>query len=151
MNDWPDVLDQQILAGLRDGFDEADPPPPVLDQLVVLALGASQLDAEVARLVEDASVAPGARASSRVRTLRFEAEALTVLLSVAEGPSGARRVDGWLLPGRAAEVELQRPEGARVVGADASGRFVFEEVPAGAVQLVVRAPDGVVVTSAVEL
>ena len=151
MNEWPDVLDQQILAGLRDGFDGADPPPPVLDELVVLALGGSRLDAEVARLVEDESVAAGARASSRVRTLRFEAEALTVLLSVTDGSNGARRVDGWLLPGREAQVELLRLDATRAVGADASGRFVFDEVPAGAARLVVRAADGVVVTSAVEL
>ena len=152
MSDWPDALDEQILAGLRDGFDAVDPPPPFLDDLVVLALGSSRLDADVARLVEDASVAPGARASAGVRTLRFEgAGGTTVLLRVAEDPGGARRVDGWLLPAGAATVELHGHGGTVTVDADASGRFVVEGVPAGAAQLVVRGAHGVVVTSAVPL
>jgi hypothetical protein len=151
MSDWPDAVDDEILTTLRDGFDAVDPPPPYLDDLVVLALGAARLDAEVARLVEDASVAPGARASTRVRTLRFEGEGSTVLLSVAEDPSGARRVDGWLLPARAGTVTLHGRGGTVTVDVDAAGRFVVEGVPAGAAQLVVQGPDGVVVTSAVQL
>lgn len=151
MNDWPDALDEQILAGLRDGFDVSDPPPPFLDDLVLLALGGAGLDAEVARLVDDASVAPGARASARVRTLRFQGGGTTVLLSITEDPSGTRRVDGWLLPARAATVTLHRTEGDLTVPADDAGRFVLDGLSAGAAQLVVRGPGAVVVTSAVEL
>ncbi|NUU17830.1 carboxypeptidase regulatory-like domain-containing protein [Cellulomonas humilata] len=151
MSEWPDALDDEVLAGLRAGFDASDPPPPFLDDLVVLALGSARLDAEVARLVDDAAVAPGARASTRVRTLRFEGGGTTVLLSVAEGPTGARRVDGWLVPAAAAGVALHGPAGTVTVDADASGRFSFEGVPAGAAQLVVQGPSGVVVTTAVQL
>lgn len=151
MSDWPDALDQQILAGLRDGFDASDPPPPFLDDLVVLALGAAHLDAEVARLVDDASVAPGTRATARVRTLRFEGGGATVLLSITEDPSGTRRVDGWLLPAHAATVSLHRTDDVLTVQADDAGRFVLDGLSEGAAQLVVRGSDAVVVTTAVQL
>jgi hypothetical protein len=57
-----------------------------------------------------------------------------------EDPLG--RIDGWLAPAAALQVELRLPEPAppQVVTADAAGRFAFDGVPHGIAQLLVQPP-----------
>jgi len=102
-----DHMDAQILAEIDDAFAVLDPPPADLDERVIVTLATSRLDAELARLVEDVLVRPGARASGRVRTVRFESAGLEVLLQVVVTGTGAVRVDGWLAPAGVAVVELR--------------------------------------------
>ncbi|XVU20778.1 RNA polymerase sigma factor [Actinoplanes sp. CA-054009] len=110
-----------------------DPAPPGLDDRVLFALSPEALGAEVARLV------PGAGA----RAVVFDADSRTVTITVAERAGGRVRVDGRLSPG-AAEVELRLPDPApaSVVTADDSGRFVFDGVPHGLAQILVRPTSG---------
>ncbi|MFI5892014.1 hypothetical protein ACIA5D_18085 [Actinoplanes sp. NPDC051513] len=137
MTDPLDDLDREILARIaRD-----DPPPADLDERVLFALALTDLDAEVARL---AAAGPAlARAGEQARTVTFDAASRTVMITIVERADDLVRIDGWLAPGAALVVELRLPEpaGARVVTADATGRFVFDEVPHGLAQLLIHPPD----------
>lgn len=136
MTDPLDDLDREILARIaRD-----DPPPADLDERVLFALALAGLDAEVARLAVATPVA--ARAGERARTITFDASSRTVMITIVERADNLVRVDGWLAPGAALPVELRLPEPAepRVVTADETGRFVFDEVPHGLAQLLIHPP-----------
>jgi hypothetical protein len=85
-----------------------------------------------------------AGADEPTRTITFDADSRTIMITVAERAGGRVRIDGWLAPGEALLVELRSPEpaGPRTVTADEGGRFVFDEVPHGMAQLVVHPPPG---------
>ena len=136
MTDPPDDLDLDILARIaRD-----DPPPPDLDERVLFALALTDLDAEVARLAAESPAL--ARAGEQARTVTFDASSRTVMITIVERSDNLVRVDGWLAPGAALTVELRLPEPAasRLVTADETGRFVFDEGPHGLAQLLVHPP-----------
>ncbi|GAA0496666.1 hypothetical protein Ade02nite_55400 [Paractinoplanes deccanensis] len=137
MTDFDD-LDREILARIA----RFDPPPSDLDDRVLFALALDAIDIEVARLAE--LTGAGARASERTRTITFEADSRTVMITVIERPDNLVRIDGWLAPGAALPVELRFPEPApaRRVTADQTGRFVFDEVPHGLAQLLVHPTTG---------
>lgn len=150
--DWPDDLDVDILTGLRELYDELDPVEEGLDEVVILALATRDLDAELAQIVEDQREYTAVRSGGRVRTLRFEAEGVHLLLTIAELPAGERRVDGWVAPSEEATVELRASAAdARGVNVDDDGRFVLAAVPSGAVRFVVRTTSGAVATPVIQL
>ncbi len=139
-----DDTDQQILDQLRAVHDRLDPPPPDLAERVRFALALEDLDVEVCRLQEEMFVGSGPRAAERARTITFDSESMTIMVSIAEESAGHVRLDGWLAPPAQARVELRRHETAwhSTVIADEFGRFVFERVPRGLAQLVVLRPEG---------
>jgi hypothetical protein len=154
--------DQAILDRLAGIYARLDPPPADLDERVsfAIALGgldAGGLDAEVARLSEQLAVGSGARGTERTRTITFDADSRAVMITVADRADGLIRLDGWLAPAAALRVELRLPEPAlaRMVLADAAGRFAFDGGPHGIAQLLVHpaADDGAprVVTPAFSL
>jgi hypothetical protein len=65
------------------------------------------------------------------------------------------RIDGWVAPGGGVSVELRIVDHSLHTVADADGRFVFEDVPRGMAQFVLRPPSGVsqkpVVTPSIEI
>lgn len=145
-----DDVDAEILAMLKNAQDELDPMPAHLDDLVLLAVDGPAVDAELARLVEDARAE--ARSGDRVRTLRFESELGSLFVSVVEVRAGVVRIDGWLVPPSPATVRLRTPDAPDVeVQANEAGRFVVEEVHQGAAQLVVEFAEGTMSTLAVDL
>ena len=148
-----DQLERDILDGLREIFERLDPMPPELDELVLFALASRDLDAELARIVEDELVRPGTRASGRVRSIRFELQGLEMLVTVVEGATGRRRVDGWLAPPQPATVEARTPQApqARPPSADQSGRFALPDLGSGPTQFVVRLEGRTLVTPVVQL
>jgi hypothetical protein len=147
MSEPLDDLDRAILAGIG----RLDPPPPDLDDRVLFALALDDLDAQVARLAAEQFAGSGARAGERTRTITFDADSRTVMITILERPDNLVRIDGWLAPGEALRVELRVPEpaAARTVTADATGRFVFDEVPHGLAQLLVHGTPSVVTPSLV--
>jgi hypothetical protein len=151
-----DDLDGVILDELAAAYSVADPPPADLDDRVLFAVALRDLDAEVARSSEDMLVGSGARAGEQPRTVTFDSDSLTVMVTVVALPGGRRRVDGWLAPPAPLRVEM-RTAGSRdpthAVTADDTGRFVVDSVPPGLAQLIVHLPerDRTVVTPSVVL
>jgi hypothetical protein len=140
-----DPLDREILSRIA----RFDPPPADLDDRVLFALALDDLDAQVARLSAEEFTGSGARAGERTRTITFDADSRTVMITVVERPDNLVRIDGWLAPAEAARVSLRFPEPApvRTITADATGRFVFDEVPHGLAQLLVDGTPSVVTPS----
>ncbi|WP_157756785.1 hypothetical protein [Plantactinospora sp. KBS50] len=138
-----DDLDQAILDHLAVVLTRLDPPPTDLDDRVRLVLALDDLDREVARL-RDEQLVGGVRGTERTRTLTFDAESRTVMITIVDRPDGLVRIDGWLAPGAAVRVELRHPAPgpAQVVQSDASGRFVLDGVPHGLAQLIVHPAPG---------
>ena len=136
--------DQTIMDRLAVLDNLLDPPPPGLDEQVSFAIALESVDAEVARLSEQLTVGSGARTSERTHSITFEAGSRTVLISIVARPDGQVRIDGWLAPAAALQVELRLPEPApsRTATADEAGRFVFDRVPRGIAQLLVQPPPG---------
>jgi hypothetical protein len=136
--------DLAILDRLAVIHGLIDPPPADLDERVRFAVALREVDVEVARLAGEVLVGSGARASERTRTITFEADSRTVMVTIVDRPDGLVRLDGWLAPAAPLRVELRFPEPApaRSLIADETGRFVFDEVPHGLAQLLVHPPEG---------
>jgi hypothetical protein len=139
-----DDHDQAILDQLATVHGLLDPPPADLDERVRFAVALDDVETEVARLQEEVLTGSAARASERTRTITFDAESRTVMITIVDRPDGLVRLDGWLAPAAALRVELRLPEPARsqVVTCDEAGRFVFDQVPRGLAQLLVHPPAG---------
>ena len=153
-----DEVDADVLAELAAAYTVADPPPADLDERVTFAIAVHHggLEVDVARLTEDLMVGSGARAAEQPRTLTFDGESLTVMVTVVVLPGDRRRLDGWLAPPAPLAVELRAggsDDVTHAVAADGSGRFVIEAVPPGLAQLTVRllAVGRTVITPAVVL
>ncbi len=145
-----DSLDDTILAEIRAAFTEADPPPPDLDERSKFAIRLTNLDFEVSRLYEDTLQSTGARTAEDIRTITFEADRLTIMLTVVDPGTGQLRLEGWLAPAAPLRVELRTAAPDQATEADAHGRFAFSEVSPGLTQLAVHTSP-VVVTSPVRL
>jgi hypothetical protein len=147
-----DGVDATILDGVRAVYDSIDPMPAGLVDRVIFALASGQLAAEIARLEPRQPVA--ARSAQRTRTMTFEAESLTIMVTLTEVAGGQLRLDGWLAPAASLRVELRRASGSDTATADETGRFVFPAVDPSLVQLLVFRDDPHspwIVTPAVEL
>jgi len=139
--EFPDALDKEVLQRLQSLHNRLDPPPPMLNDLVLFALTPARVDRELARLVTEDESEVAIRGSARTRTLAFEAGESSLLLTVVKLPGDQVRLDGWLAP--AAEVDIE----VRVLGesmrserirTEPTGRFVVASLPQGHVQLVVH-------------
>lgn len=159
---WPDDTDEAILRQVRDVHALLDPPPADLDDQVLFAIAAAGLGAEIARVQDEVLVGSGPRGTERTRTISFDADSLTIMVTVADVPGGRFRIDGWLAPAGRWRVELRlrgehagAAESSTSVTADDTGRFVFPALRHGLVQFVVHRrtgsanPESVVVTPSV--
>jgi hypothetical protein len=131
--------DTDLLDGIRDLFETADPMPADLPERIKFALALQNLDAEVARYVDaEPEGALSARGAEESRTVTFDSESLTIMIRVDSNPDGTARVDGWLAPPQAHEVEMKIGSDSIKIIADDLGRFVFYSVPRGSAQLIVN-------------
>ena len=138
-----DMSDLDLLSDIVALYDVLDPMPPMLPEVVLFALGATDLDGEMARLVESETGLVGTRGApvEHARRVTFASENLTVMIAVEPQAGGMVRVDGWAAPGGALHVELRSGECVLTTECDDSGRFVFESVPMGPAQLVLNPTD----------
>jgi len=135
-----DALDAEILSRMALLYEQLDPVPSDLIDQLRFAISLEALEFELAELVDDADrlLAVRAEQTSTVKTLTFTCDALTIMVNVGtEGP-GHKRIDGWLAPGGAAQVELHQGTRVRETMADADGRFAFPAVEPGLTRFVVR-------------
>jgi len=135
-----DATDFALLAEIRDTVELLDPMPADLVQRVQFALELEALDIEVSRLVgadRDADVV-GARGDELSRTITFDSDSLTIMIRISSAAADTVRMDGWLAPPAAHEVEVRTLGGSLRLCADEEGRFVIEAIPRGVTQIVVR-------------
>lgn len=154
-----DARDERHLAALAELVDHVDPVPPGLVERARFAVALEELDVEVASLLDTSAEHPSDLAGVRGTatdgslTMTFASEATTVTLAVTGTGREKFRVDGWLTGGGEVDVTLRRPGSSQAEHVGEDGRFVFDDVPAGMVQVIVAAPDGhaAVVTPVFEL
>jgi hypothetical protein len=135
--------DIQLLAEIRELYDEIDPMPPEVVAAAKASLVWRDVDAIVAEIIEDTALTgtTGVRsAPGGPRLVTFEAEQLTVEVEVTAS-GDHRRVLGQLVPPASATVTVRWPDGSRSAEADELGRFAVEGVPSGPVSIVCAAPD----------
>lgn len=137
--------DHTLIDQLRGMWQESDPMPDDLVERVLFTVGLEDLEFELMRL-HDALEPVGARGQETVTTVTFSSESLTVMVSASATGPQHRRIDGWIVPGAALRVELRTARGARNGAADEDGRFAFDDVPAGLVQLAIHPTGGVPIT-----
>ena len=136
-----DQQDLDLLGGMVEIYDRLDPMPAMLPEVILFGLQIADLDAEIARLAASElslSGALGTRSVENVKRITFTSESLTVMISVEQRSDSALRLDGWAAPGGGLRAELRLDGSALNTECDETGRFVFEPVPAGVVQLVLH-------------
>jgi hypothetical protein len=134
-----DADDERALALIRAHLEAADPVPSDLAERVKFAMTVASLEAEVAHLMGEASLAGAVRTTDydRATTVTFESEGLSIMVMLEEADRGVTTIRGWVtVPG--AEVELRERSRSATTTADDEGRFVFEGVERGTVHLVIR-------------
>ena len=139
-----DQQDLDLLGDLVDIYDLLDPMPSMLPDVILFGLQAGELDAEIARLVDSEltmSGAAGTRSVEHAKRVTFSSESLTVMISVQAQPDNVLRLDGWAAPGGGLHAELRTDGETLTAECDETGRFVFEAVPSGSVQLVLHPTD----------
>ncbi|MEU7524470.1 hypothetical protein AB0A74_01900 [Saccharothrix sp. NPDC042600] len=133
-----DAEDLAVLRDVQALWEIADPMPPELTEVVEFALELAKADSEVLQAAVHQDL-PAARGDERTRLVTFDGAGITVMVDIALSDDGTARVDGWLTPAAPHRVELRRRGGPLEVTADERGRFAFDRVPRGMVQLVVHA------------
>ena len=139
-----DADDFALLNSLRAYYDEHDPVPDGMVERIQFELTLDALQAEVATLTQLDLAGAGTRsaATESVRTITFTSESMTTMVTITPDSEGSVRVDGWAAPGADIRVEILLTDGTRETYADADGRFVFEQVPAGLAKFALHPADG---------
>src|SRR5262245_17378816 len=136
-----DDLDTEVLHQLRQVATAADPVPSGLVDRIQFALSMYDIDAELMRLQEEPLPA-GVRGEQATRTVTFDSESLTIMISILTSGGDEVRLDGWIAPAGTHRVELRLVGDRRVLLADDQGRFVFDRVPRGLLQMAVHHASG---------
>ena len=137
-SDWTD--DEQLLADLGAALRAQRAVPDRLMEMGRAAFAWQHIDAELAALTFDSTVAEGAGVRAKpaaLRALTFAAGGLTIELEVT-----ADALVGQLVPAQPGEVDVLTREGATTVPADDVGWFTIRPRPAGMFRLHVRPTDG---------
>jgi hypothetical protein len=143
-----DDQDLALLAELRGLYDHVDPVPDGLVQQIHFALALDSFDIDVLRPRSGGQLALATRGEEQTRTITFDTERLTIMISISATGKDQVRIDGWLAPPAAHPIELRHVGGSLTTVADDQGRFVLDLVPHGTAQIVVRpGPAGHVVAT----
>lgn len=139
-----DDADERLLRELAAVHQAVDPVPDGLVGRLQFGVTLDELEAEVARLQRMVAEPAGARAgdadAAAAQTVTFTSASLTTMITITPvGPDRAR-IDGWVAPGGGVSVVLRTVGGQLETTADDDGRFVFDDVPRGLAQFVLRPP-----------
>lgn len=151
-----DAQDAAVLGAVRELYDRIDPVPAMLGDRVKFALTVHGLEAEIADLQRLPAEGAGVRSIdyARAQTVTFTTDNLTAMVTITPLDADTVRVDGWVTGGRV-EVELRERSRSSMIDTDEDGRFVFEPVPRGLAQFVLRPRGGphtrAVITPTIEL
>ncbi|MEV6154666.1 hypothetical protein AB0L53_30400 [Nonomuraea sp. NPDC052129] len=100
-----DPTDESILDEIRKMFSVLDPVPETLVERVQFALDVETADAEVLRLREEAGLRAAARGGEESRTITFEGDDLTIMISVRVQ---TQRLSGLCVPRMRAPLRIRR-------------------------------------------
>jgi len=151
-----DSTDGDVLHRIAALYSQLDPVPDSLVDRVQFGLTLDALHAEIADLQRSADLV-GVRSEGApdVQTVTFTSANLTTMVTITVLSSERVRVDGWVVPGDGVAIELRQVGDALKTVSDADGRFVFESVPRGLAQFVLRTDsttvEATVVTPSIEL
>jgi hypothetical protein len=134
-----DADDVRILRRVARVYDAVDPVPPGLVDRLAFGITLDALHAEIAELQRDDALVGVRGADSDVESVTFTSASLTTMITLARTADRVR-IDGWIAPGAGVTVELRVAGEQRSTTADEDGRFVFDDVPQGLAQFVLRAP-----------
>lgn len=154
-----DDVDERLLARIASVVDAIDPVPEGLADRIQFQLTLEALQAEVAELQRWGADAVGARSRgdspTMAQTITFTSSSLTTMITITSDARDHVRIDGWVAGGAGVAVELRTAGGGQRTVADADGRFVFEDVPRGLAQFLLRPSDpqahAAVITPSLEL
>jgi hypothetical protein len=134
-----DDFDLGLLDEIREMFQDADPMPTDLPERIRFFLSLRDLEVEVARLAAgEGLLAAEIRGAEQSRTITFDSDSLTIMIRIDANDDGTARIDGWLAPPQRREIEMKTAGDPLIVSSDEQGRFVFDQVPRGTAQLVLR-------------
>jgi hypothetical protein len=132
--------DVTLHRRLRRMWESVDPAPADLADRALFLLDLENVEVELSRMTElDLA---GARGEETARTVTFDSDHVTVMVTLSGPPAGPRRLDGWITPPAALRVEARTRSGSTVTVADDSGRFSFPELQPSLVQLVLHPTEG---------
>lgn len=135
-----DGLDAAILKSVAELFDAMDPPPPTLDDGVLIALSLAALDAELATALEENLPALRAVDASPTDSITFTSSALQLMVRSTEDQDGGLRVDGWVTGG-GLRVALYADRTAHWATSDAHGRLLWRSIPHGPIRFLLQPDD----------
>jgi hypothetical protein len=148
-----DEIDIDALERIAALYSALDPVPAGLVDRVSFGITLDALTAELAELQRSPGLVGVRSGETSTDTITFTSASLTAMVTVTPTSAESARLDGWITPGGAREVEIRTVSGTRRTASDADGRFVFDDVPRGLVQLSFRDPQGgqPVLTPALEI
>jgi hypothetical protein len=150
-----DAQDAQVLSEMAALYSSSDPVPTGLVDQVQFAITLDALHAELAELQRSGDLVGVRSGALEVQNVTFTSSHLTTMITITPVSAERVRIDGWIAPGDAVDVELRVQDGSLTTTADPDGRFVFDDVPRGMAQFVLRPPLGMnlspVVTPSIEL
>jgi hypothetical protein len=138
-----DDLDVAALRRMAGIYDALDPVPRGMIERIQFAMTLEALHAEVAELQHSAGLA-GVRSgeATETQTVTFTSPSLTTMVTITPTGADEVRIDGWVAPGAVLDVELRVVGSVLTTRSDGDGRFVFDAVPRGMAQFVLRPLEG---------
>jgi hypothetical protein len=137
-----DTHDELVLRQIAALYDLADPVPAGLIERLQFGITLDALEAEIAQLQRMDPQLAGARSdgATEIQTVTFTSASLTTMITITPAGPERVRIDGWAAPGAGLLIELRIVADKRHTTADADGRFVFDDVPRGLAQFLLRVP-----------
>ena len=137
-----DTLDDRILRQVAGLYDRIDPVPAGLADQIKFQITWGALEAEIAQMEIMDAERIGARTddATAVRTITFSTATVTTMVTMTPTSTDRIRIDGWIAPCGEIAVELRIGSDVRQTVADPDGRFVFDDVPHGPGQFLLRPP-----------
>jgi hypothetical protein len=150
-----DLVDRAALGRIATLYSQLDPMPDGLIDRVQFGMTLEALHSEIAELERSADLVGVRSDGDDVSTVTFTSARLTTMVTLTVVSTDVVRIDGWVVPGEAMAIALRLVGGNLETVSDADGRFVFENVPRGLAQFVLRPPsdgdDSSVVTPSIEI
>jgi hypothetical protein len=136
-----DEADDRILAAVAGLYATLDPVPSSLVERVQFGITLDALHAEIAELQRSGDLA-GVRSDgvTDTQSVTFTSASVTTMVTITVSSAERARIDGWVAPGAGATIQMRTKTGVLEAVADDDGRFVFDDVPRGMAQFVVRQP-----------